>query len=249
MRKTLIALLALTTAAPLAAQGGGGMAGMNMDPTTKIVGSGKLPDGWVMRFDPIIARAGRPTPPAPQMTEVNVVTMGSGLHFTTGPAAIYYRSADKVSGEYTVSATISQRKSMGHEAYGLFIGGTNLQDSTQNYLYFVFKPCRSSGDCSADRSALGEILISRRSSDARPAALVPITHDAAVNVDDATDGHATNKIAIKVTKDSVHFMLNDKQVRAFAKTALNGASTDGFVGLRINHNLDLHVADFAVKKP
>lgn len=244
MRKTMIALLALTTAAPLAAQGGGGMAGMNMDPTNKIVGTGKLPDGWVMRFDPTRGNA-----PAPEPTSVNVVPMGAGVHFTTGPAAIYWRSADKMSGEFTVSATISQRKSMGHEAYGLFIGGANLMDSTQTYTYFVFKPCQSRGVCTGDRSTLGEILISQRTSNGRPTALVPTVHDAAVNIDDAADGHATNKIAIKVTKDSVHFILNDKQVRAFAKSALNGAPTDGFVGLRVNHNLDIHVADYAVKKP
>ena len=84
-------------------------------------GSGKLPDGWKLRYDP--QRDGS----TPAMDAVNVVTMGSGLHFTSGPAAIYYNAKDMGAGEYQVSATFSQRKSMTHEAYGIFIGGKDLQ--------------------------------------------------------------------------------------------------------------------------
>jgi len=165
--------------------------------------------------------------------------MGSGYHFTSGPAAIYYSSKDMATGDYTVTATFSQRKSVTHEAYGIFIGGKNLQDSTQSYTYFVIKPCHS--QCGTPGITLGEVLISQRSSDARPKALLPIQHNDAVNTDDPTDGHATNKLAIRVAKDSVHFWLNDKPVKSFAKSELNGLSTDGQAGVRINHNIDVHV--------
>ncbi|MDB4878424.1 MAG: hypothetical protein JWM41_4870 [Gemmatimonadetes bacterium] len=234
MRTTLVALAALAISTPLAAQANG-MAGMNMDPTKAIHGTGVLPTGWMMRFDP--PRRG----PAPTPDQIMFVTMGSGYHFTTGPAAVYYNPKDMASGEYLVSATFSQRKSMGHEAYGIFIGGKNLQDSTQSYTYLVIKPCRSSGDCKEPGATLGEVLISQRTSDGRPAALLPIGHSDAVNVDDPTDGHATNKLSIHVAKDSVHFLVNDKLVKAFAKSQLNGLSTDGQAGIRVNHNSDLHV--------
>jgi hypothetical protein len=166
---------------------------------------------------------------------VSFVTMGSGLHVTSGPAAIYYRAADNATGEYAVSATFAQRKSMQHEAYGLFIGGSNLQDSTQAYTYFVIRPMD------------GAILINHRAGDARPKQIVPWTPEPAVNKEDATDGHASNSLTIHVAKDTVHFIANGKLVRAIPKSDLGGA-TDGLAGLRVNHNLDLHISDFKVGK-
>ncbi len=237
MRRTTLVVAMLAVAAPLMAQAQQ-MGAMN-DPTKKVQGSGKLPDGWMARFDPPRVRPGQPTPAAPSLTEVNVVTMGSGLHFTSGPAAIYYNPKDMGSGEYTVTATFSQRKSVQHEAYGIFIGGKNLQDSSQSYLYFVIKPCHS--QCGNPGLTLGELLISRRSSDGRPQAIVPLSHHDAIVTDDPTDGHATNKLAIHVAKDSVHFLINDKLVKGLAKSELNGAATDGQAGIRINHNIDVHV--------
>jgi hypothetical protein len=228
MRTSLPIIAALVIAAPLSAQR------MQGDPTNQVKGTGKLPDGWSARFDP-----GRPGAPAHALTEVNFVTMGSGYHFTSGPAAIYYNPKDMGSGEYLVEATFSQRKSVTHEAYGIFIGGHNLQDSTQSYTYFVIKPCSSK--CGTPGAPMGEILISQRTSDGKPAALVPITHDDNVHTDDPADGHATNKIAIHVAKDTVHFILNDKLVKAIPKSQLNGLSTDGQAGIRINHNIDVHV--------
>jgi hypothetical protein len=238
MRPSPLVALALALAAPLLAQqppAGGGMGAMGNDPTHKVTGSGQLPAGWMLRFDPVIARPGRPTPPTPQMTDVSFTTMGSGFHARSGPAAIYYRTGDAATGQYTATATFSQARSMAHEAYGLFIGGANLQDSTEHYLYFLVRPMD------------GGILVSRRTSDARPTALVPWTPDPAVNKEDPSDGHATNKLAIRVGRDSVAFLANDKVVRTLAKSEL-GISTDGLVGLRINHNLDVHVADFHVDR-
>lgn len=236
MQKILSVLAALAIAAPLAAQQQQGA--MNHDATNQVKGSGKLPDGWMVRFDP--QRDGH----IPKTEEVNFVTMGSGFHFTSGPAGIYYNTKDVGSGEYAVSATFSQRKSVNHEAYGIFIGGHNLQDSTQSYTYFVIKPCSSR--CGTAGAQMGEILISKRSSDGKPVALVPIRHDDAVVTDDPKDGHATNKMLIHVAKDTVHFVLNDKLVAAVPKSQIG--DTNGQAGVRINHNIDVHVAWDGVKK-
>ena len=61
MRKTVLATAAMLAAAglsPLAAQGRGG------DPTMSVTSDGKLPPGWMVRFDPAMAgqpaRSGRP---------------------------------------------------------------------------------------------------------------------------------------------------------------------------------------------
>jgi len=230
MRKTLSLIAAVALAAPLSAQRMQGA-----DPTNQVKGTGKLPDGWMMRFDPIDnpanVRPGRTPPAKPTPDMVKVVTMGTGLHFTSGPAAIYYNSKDMGSGVYAVSATFAQRKSMMHEAYGIFIGGDNLQDASQTYLYFEVRPMD------------GAFLIQHRNGDvaANMDKYVAWTPDPAVNKEDATDGHASNTLMIHVAKDTVHFLANGKLVKAIAKSDLKGAKTDGQAGLRINHNLDVHV--------
>jgi hypothetical protein len=204
-------------AAPLAAQG---------DMTNKVTGTGKLPAGWMNRFD----RDGS------SLSDVDMKQAGTSLQFRSGPAAIYWNTKDVATGQYTVSGIFSQKKSMGHEAYGLFIGGQNLPDPTQNYLYFAIKP------------EAGTFLINHRSGNAAPRAIVPLTTSDAINKDAPGTGAATNAIAIRVAKDSVHFYINGKEVRTYAKTALAGVRTEGLVGLRINHNLDITVADFGLKR-
>ncbi len=239
MRKILSALATLALAAPLAAQQPQPQ-GAAHDPTNAVKGSGKLPAGWNVRFDP--QRDGS----VPKTESVNFVASGSGDHFTCGPAAIYYNPKDMGSGEFAVSATFTQSKSVGHEAYGIFIGGRNLQDSTQTYTYFVVKPCRSRGACTDSGAVLGEVLISQRSSNGRPVALLATQHHDAVVTDDPKDGHATNKLTIHVAKDTVHFVLNNQLVAGIAKSKIG--ITDGQTGIRINHNIDVQVAWDGVKK-
>ncbi len=219
--------LLLGVAVPLCAQGGrmGGMGG------TAAVGSGKLPPGWMMRFDP------RPGP-APAPTAVSFVATGGGYHIKSAPNgwAIYYNPEFAAHGNYTVSATFSQARSMGHETYGLFIGGSHLQDSAQAYLYFVIRPKD------------GAMLISHRVGVAAPTAIQALTPDPAVNKENASTGAATNTLAIRVNGDSVHFLANGKQVRAYSRSQLEGAATDGQVGIRANHMLDIQVDGFSVTR-
>jgi hypothetical protein len=231
MRSLMKAAALLAIAMPLAAQQQAGKA----DPTNAVKGTGTLPAGWAMRFAPIDnpanVRPGRTAPAKPTPDMVKVVTMGSGLHFTTGPAAIYYNPKDVASGVYAVSASFGARKSMQHEAYGIFIGGSNLQDSTQSYLYFEIRPMD------------GNILIQHRNGDvaSKIDKIVPWTPDPNVVKDDATDGHSSNTLMIHVAPDSVHFIVNGKLAKGLAKSELMGAKTDGQTGVRINHNTDIHV--------
>ncbi len=213
--------LAVMAAMPLAAQ--------DRDPTTKVAGKG-LPAGWMVRFDP--PRRG----PAPTVADVNFRPMGKGLHINSGPAGIYYRPDQAQTGDFTVSATFAQAKSMQHESYGLIFGGHDLQSPEQNYVYMVIRP------------NTGEFLINHRSSDARPTNLVPFTKASAIHSDDPTSGAATNTLAITVQGNMVHFLINGTDVKTLAKSDLDGAMTDGLVGLRLNHNLDVHIANFGVTK-
>jgi hypothetical protein len=236
---TRASVLSLLLTVPLAAQGG--MAGMEMDHTNKVVGSGKLPKGLAARFDL----------PTAKLTDVDVEQRGSSIRFHSGPAAIYYNPASFAKGEYTVSANFSQTRSMGHEAYGVFIGGNNLDDSTQHYIYFEVKPCRSRGACSGDGAKtgtpLGEILINERIGNAKPVAIVANTHDDAVHTDAEGTGAASNVLAIHVSRDSLQFYVNGKEVRSLPKSAFTGP-IDGIYGIRVNHNSDIQVDGFGLKK-
>src|ERR1043165_2589684 len=204
----------MIAAAAVAAALAGPLAGQGMDHTSNIKGSGKLPAGWNARFDQ----------PGSALTQVDVRQAGTALAFRSGPAAIYWNTKDVATGQYTVSAIFEQKKSMEHEAYGLFVGGQNLSDPTQNYLYFVIKP------------QSGTMIINHRSGDAKPRAIVAETPTEAINKDAPGTGAATNAIAIRVSRDSVHFYINGKEVRTAAKSALGGASTEGLAGLRVHHN-------------
>jgi hypothetical protein len=186
------------------------------DPTKKVAG-GSLPAGWMGRTD----RA------ADKLTDAKFVAMGSGYHVTSGPAAIYWNPKTVTSGPFVASTTVTQTKAPMHpEAYGVFFGGKDLDTPTQSYYYFIVR-----GD--------GKYMINHRAG-TQVHQLAPWTENAAVAKADAS-GKATNKLTVDASKaDSVRFLVNDKQVNALAIKA------DGLVGLRVNHNLDVHVGDLTV---
>ena len=209
--------LVLLTAAPLAAQ----MSGMkDHDPDKKVVG-GALPTGWMGRTDR----------PNTTLSDAKFVTMGAGFHVTSGPAAIYWKPANKVSGPFTASATFTQTKAPMHpEAYGMFFTGTDLQAPSQSYAYLLVR-----GD--------GKVMVKRRAG-AELHTILDWTENAAVHKADA-NGKATNMLTVDATKpDSVRLLVNGTQVAALPGSHVG--STNGVVGLRVNHNLDVHISDFTV---
>lgn len=213
--RTLSTLLALAlVAAPVAAQQHGGM----KDPDNAVKGGGTLPAGWSARTDKN----------AP-LTNVKFATMGTGLHATMGPAAIFWTGSDTATGDFHTVASFTQMKAPMHpEAYGLFIGGSDLGGAHQRYTYLIVR-----GD--------GKFMIKRRNGDS-VSTVVDWTANDAVNKADST-GKATNEVSMLVKGGTVSFMVNGKEVH-------NGNAADfdtkGQVGIRVNHNLDVHIAGFAV---
>jgi hypothetical protein len=220
LRRTLTTLsLIVVAAAPLSAQ----MAGMkDHDPDKKVEG-GALPAGW----------AGRTDRPNAKLEDAKFVAMGKGFHVTSGPAAIYWNNANRVSGPFTASATIAQTKAPTHpEAYGIFFTGNKLDTPDQTYFYLLVR-----GD--------GKVTVKHRAG-SEVHTIMDWTENAAVHKADA-DGKASNTLSVDASKsDSVRMLVNGKQVAALAGS--RSTSTDGYVGLRVNHNLDVHIADFTVSK-
>jgi len=186
----------------------------------KMQASGSLPAGWSIRLD-----SGATKPDG-----VSVMPMGGGLHFKTGPAGIYYRAADAKTGVYEVRAAFSQMEPSAHpEAYGIFIGGANLAAATQKYTYFLVRQD-------------GTFMISRRDG-AKVTPVMPWTDNAAVKKTDASV-KGTNVLSIVVAADKVRFLVNNTEVSAQPAAGVDGA---GIAGLRVNHNLNVHVDGFGVK--
>ena len=66
--------------------------------------------------------------------------MGTGLHATTGPTVILYDPEEDWEGPYTTKATMTMTKPASHQvAYGLFVGGQDLDTDKQRYTYFVIR--------------------------------------------------------------------------------------------------------------
>lgn len=181
---------------------------------------GSLPPGWNVRLD-----SGSTKPDG-----VNAMPMGGGIHFRTGPAGIFYRTSDTKSGSYEVHASFNQVEPSAHpEAYGLFVGGSNLAAATQKYTYFLVRQD-------------GMFMISRRDG-AKVSAVVPWTANAAVKKTDAST-KGTNMLSVVVSSDKTRFLVNGTEVNAQTTSAIDAA---GIAGMRINHNLNVHVDGFGVK--
>jgi hypothetical protein len=218
LRRSLCALsLVLLGAAPLSAQASGAR---EHDPDINANG-GALPSGWMGRTD-------RPTA---KIEDAKFVTMGPGFHVTSGPAAIYWRDANATSGPFTASATFTQTKAPAHpEAYGIIFMGKSLEAADQSYAYFLVR-----GD--------GKVMVKHRAG-SEVHTILDWTDNASVHKQDA-DGKATNTLTVDATNaDSVRLMVNGAQVAALPMSHLG--STNGIVGLRVNHNLDVHIAGFSV---
>jgi hypothetical protein len=156
-----------------------------------------------------------------------------GLHTTVGPAAIYWRNQDTISGNYHIVARMIQMKKPEHpEAFGIFIGGKNLADSGQAYTYFLVRPTD------------GMFSIRRRASyTTRPSAVVEWTASAAVVKSDS--GEAANELSIEVRGGKAKFMVNGKEVYTGDAASLD---VNGVVGYRVNHNLDVHLGPLGIHK-
>jgi hypothetical protein len=179
-----------------------------------------LPAGWQVRLDN----------GSTQPTGIQFMTMGSGFHVMTGPAAIFYRADMTKSGSYQAQATFQQMEAAAHpEAYGLFIGGSDLAGANQKYTYFLIRQD-------------GKFLIKKRAGATTPNVQDWTDNAAVKKTEGATKG--TNTLAVAVGPDKVRFLVNGTEVHA---AAANQVDTSGIVGLRVNHNLNVHVDNFSAK--
>jgi hypothetical protein len=183
-------------------------------------GGGVLPEGWHNRFD--LADM--------SIENVRFLIKGSTMHVTSGPPAIYYTPAMTATGNYTVKATFTQKAEGKHrEGYGPIIGGSDLAGEGQRYTYFLLRQD-------------GKFLVKQREGSSTKGVVDWSTHDAIKSFGE--DGQMTNELAVTVGTDTVRFLINGVEVASRPRAEVD---TDGIVGLRVNHNLDIVVEGLTIE--
>jgi hypothetical protein len=193
------------------------------DPDRAVPGGGTLPAGWSARPDG-----------GEDLKNVKFVTMEPGYHLTLGPATILYREKDRVDGPFHTLATFHQMKKLEHpEGYGLIFGGQALNGNGQKYTYFLVRDD-------------GTYLIKRRDGEKTSEVTKGWTAHPAIKKGDA-QGKAANLLEIDAKQDpsKVGFKVNGQTVYT---TDAKTMDVKGIVGLRVNHNLDVHIEGFDVHK-
>lgn len=196
------------------------------DPDAVTQGGG-VPGGYMGQVDP--PRAGSD---AADINKAEYTVSDGRWEVRTGPAHVVWAAGDTASGNYTVTATLDQLENPAHpEAYGLIIGGSGLDNlMDQTYTYFIV---RHTGEYMV---RVREGATTRTVSDWTKSPAVPVTGE---------DGKASYKLTAKVDADSVHFLVNDQQATAVARSTV---PTDGIFGLRINHSLHVLVTPPTVSR-
>ncbi len=187
----------------------------------------QAPAGWQVRID----RSQSASDPD-NVPDLKVMTMGKGFHVTGGPAGVFWNPANRATGNYTAKANFNLMKPSGHlNYYGLIVGGEAIEGPAQKYIYFLV-------------GQNGTFIISARNGE-KVESVQGRTAHAAIRQPGA-DGRSTNNLEVRVG-NNVQYVVNGTVVHTTPKSGLT-AATDGFVGVRINHQLDVHVDGFEVVK-
>jgi hypothetical protein len=202
-----------------------------------IAGGGIKAPGWMGKVDPDAEKAGQ------TVNDDKFVKDGAAFDVTTGPAVTYWSPANKVSGDYTVSATFTEPKFMNLNThphpYGIVIAGNDLGTAQQSYLY-----CAAYGNGGFIVRGFGPeafALNGRRG-------MNDAVHKAA-----GVGQPVTQDIAMQVKGDTVSCIINGTVVASYPKADLVTAgklkSTDGVYGIRFAHNTDGIVTNLKVSRP
>src|SRR5687768_3462587 len=178
MHRWLAVVVVVALSVSAIAQGPpGGRGGGLAAPTA---GNGIEVPGWWARLD---------NPKEPR-TGLRFVTMGAGFRATTGPTVILFDPNEDWEGPYTTKATLTMTKLASHQvAYGLFVGGQDLDSDKQRYTYFVIRQD-------------GKFLIRKRTGATTTNVGGDWMDHAAIQKPNAQGGQ-TNELAIRVARDAV----------------------------------------------
>ena len=183
------------------------------------------PQGWKVRID----RSQNAQDPD---NTPNLVfkPLGKGLHVKGGPAGTFWNGT-MASGNYTLKATFNLQEPSNHtNYYGLVFGGSNLDAPPQAYVYFVI----AQNGMFLVRQRQGEMVTDVVNRQANAAVRQP-----------GANGQSSNALEVRVNGNTVSYLVNGTVVHTGPK---GGLKTDGLVGVRVNHVLDVEFEGFEVGK-
>jgi hypothetical protein len=188
----------------------------------------QAPAGWKMRVDRSTSAS---DPDA--AGDIKFMQHGSLFHAINPQAAVYWNPANTAAGSYTLKGSFKLMKPSDHtNYYGLIFGGSGLEGVSQRYLYFVV-------------AQNGTWLIKRRDGDATENVSAKTPSDVVKKPD--AGGQSTNVLEVRVSADKIDYVVNGTVVHSTPHSGQT-AMTDGIYGIRINHHLEVQIADFGVSK-
>ena len=186
----------------------------------------QTPQGWRMRVDESTSAEDPDDRP-----DLKVVTVGKGMRITGGPAGTFWNPSNTVTGNFTARANFTLMKPSSHtNYYGLIFGGRDIEGAKQAYIYFLV-------------AQNGTYLIRRRVGEDVTDIQGRMMH-AAIQRPDA-NGRSVNALEVRVAGNTVSYVINGMVVHTAPKGNLQ---TDGLVGVRVNHVLDVQVEGFTVQR-
>lgn len=175
------------------------------------------PAGWTVRTD-----RGDTVP-----TEGRFTASGDDFRVRPGPRAIFFHPDSTASDRFRLAATFERlQEPQMPEAYGLFLGGRDLPSADQDYLYFLIRKD-------------GSYLVKHRAGE-ETRTVVEWTESPAVRT--AQGDTVRNTLAVESDSSEVRFLVNADTVESLSRSDM--LRTDGIVGVRINHGLDVRVHGF-----
>jgi hypothetical protein len=207
------------------------------DSSVRIADGGVFIDGWNGRIDAQEVRAGL------RLEDARLARRGEGLHVRTGPAVTYWNPANRLTGNYTVTATFTEHEYMALNShphpYGIVIAGSDLGTDNQSYLY-----CSAYGNGNFIVRGFGPepFQLNGRRGEA---------HDAVSRA--AGQGQpVTQQISMSVRDGKVTCAINGAVVASYdvADVVQDGRlkSTDGIWGLRFGHNTEATISNVSVTR-
>jgi len=184
----------------------------------------RRPVGWKVRFD----RAD-----ATESELRSFVAMPPGWHITTGPAAIFWNPHDRASGRFRVDMEVHLFDPDGlREGFGVFFGGRQLEGLEASYAYFLIRD--------------GHQFIIKTRTGTRTSTVQPWTTSPAVRAyaDREQEVSVRNVLTVECGEKRVRFLVNGERVAAVSRGEI---PTDGVVGLRVGHHVNVHVTRLEVK--
>ena len=182
-------------------------------------------EGWKMRID----RSQNAQDPDDR-PDLSFTSKGKALYVKGGPAGTFWDARNNAAGNYTLRATFNLNEPSSHtNYYGLVFGGSQLEGANQTYTYFVI-------------AQNGSYLVRQRTGEATKD-VQRASHDAVRRPD--ASGRSTNTLEVRVSGDTVSYVVNGTVVHTAPKS---GLATDGIAGFRVNHQLDVAVEGFQIQR-